>query len=142
MKRAFNTYIAVILILLLGTFSHSKAKNLNNKIPQTSIGLNNDAQELYESFVSDLSNTKADLNPIQDKSNPHYAFDLVDSEEVENEESSSHQTDYNKELSTAFINAKVFDDFSRELQKNVQRVPGNIKTPKTRIHLLHQVFII
>lgn len=137
MKRTFNTYLATILVLLLGTFATLKAEGLFSNIEDVF-----DHTQHTKSFISELSNTKADLNPIQDKGNQHSAFDIVDSEEVENEESSSNNSNDNKELSTAFINAKVFDSFSKELQKHILRVPRNAKTPKTRLHLLHQVFII
>jgi hypothetical protein len=143
MKGTFNTYISVVLILLLGTFAYSKADSLTSNTIDTCVELHNDALELLsESFISDSSNAKTYYNPIQDKRNQHNVFDIFDSEEVENEESSSHQTDDNKELNTAFINAKVFDGFSKELQKNILRVSCNVKTPNTRLHLLHQVFII
>ena len=143
MKIMFNKNLYLVLVLLLNAFANIQANDLISNIDENTIAYNYEALQNSSKNATYQNTTKTSYSPIQKDSDDRLLFDLIESDEVENEElSSSKQSLDTDDHNTAFINAQVFEIFSKELQKNIRRYPSVVNEPSTRLHLRFQVFII
>ncbi len=134
MKNTFRTYLYLTLALLLGTLSSLHANAVN------SIGSNLTYSNQY---VDDLDVDSFQYSTIHQNSDFDYFAEAPEKEESENEESSS-KTKLDSIIldATAFINALLFENSSKELEKSVFRSPNTITRAKFRLYADFQVFII
>lgn len=143
MKITFNKYLYFITLLLLNVFASIQANDINVNIEEVSNTYNfKTTQYSTESYFSNkITNTffSQSLNEIEH----NILFDLIESDELEDEEASSrHKSQYTESQETAFNNAKLFEYFSKELQKKIQRPYRVVHMPNIRLHHKYEVFVI
>lgn len=140
MKITFNKYLSLLLVLLLNTFTSLPVNEVSSNTNYAATQNFSAAQCVAENS-SEETIAIATFNPYQKEIESRLFFDFVDNSE--NEESSIKNSSYYKDdIETAFINAKVFKNSSKQLQKNKYRPQSDISEPTLRLHLQFQVFII
>jgi hypothetical protein len=143
MKITFNTYLYLVLVLSLNVFVNAQANDLTSNIEQKAVAENYKVLQNSSEKATYHHTATASFNPVQKETEHRVFFDLIESDEVENEESQSSKKSHNSDhQNTAFINAQVFELFSKELQKNIRCYPSTVNVSSTRLYLRFQVFII
>ncbi len=134
MRNTFRTYLYLTLVLLLGSLSSFHAYAV------TSISSN----ETYSNqYLQDSDINSFHFSAAHQTSDKDYFAEVPEIDESENEESTAKtKLDSTIFHATAFINALLFENFSKELEKSVFRSPNTITRPKERLFLYFQVFII
>lgn len=134
MKYSFRTYLYFTLALLLGILSSYNANAAN------SVG---HSHTYSNEYIQDQGIGSFQYLPIHQTSDKDYYAEVPEIDESENEESTiKTKSDSDILFATAFINALLFENFSKELEKSVFRSPNTITRPKERLFLQFQVFII
>ncbi|MBU2920118.1 hypothetical protein KO504_02070 [Winogradskyella psychrotolerans] len=137
MKKTFNKYLSLIFVLLLSTFakihaSEAVANSINTLTTHhCSVSLNYTKKSSGATFVPHHKST-------DDRRN----VEIIESNKVEDEEASTKKQYYKDYLETAFINALLFEQSSKLLQKNIYRPQNVIHESSLRLHVQFQVFII
>lgn len=134
MKNTYRSYLYITLIILLGAISSSYAKT------DYSTGTSKTFSNQYLQSLDIHSFHYLALNQTSDFD---YFIEVSESKESENEESAI-KTKGNTSFvhATAFTNAILFQNFSKELEKNISRSPNTIIRPKAKLFIQFQVFII
>ena len=137
MKKTFNRYFSLVFVLLLSTFANLHASEV---IGNTTDTLTNHHFSVALNYFSQLSD--ATVTPHHKDSDDRRNVEIVESNKVEDEEASSKKQYYKAYLETAFINALLFEQSSKLLQKTTYRLQNVINKPSIRLHIQFQVFII
>ncbi|MBU2928228.1 hypothetical protein [Winogradskyella psychrotolerans] len=137
MKKTFNKYLSLIFVLLLSTFakihaSEAVANSINTLTTHhCSVSLNYTKKSSGATFVPHHKSTDNRRN-----------VEIIESNNVEDEEASAKKQYYKDYFKTAFSNALLFEQSSKQLQKNLYRPENVVKKPSLRLHIQFQVFII
>ncbi len=117
----------------------SDAVNNNNGYVSQNISVtqSNTHSSEFKSLV------KTTINPARNETDEQLVFELIEINEGEDEElSSGNKALYKDYLKLLFINATLFKNASKVLQKNNYRTQNDSIEPKLRLHVQFQVFII
>ncbi|MEH1008897.1 MULTISPECIES: hypothetical protein [unclassified Winogradskyella] len=137
MKKTFYRYLSLVFVLLLSTFANLQASEAVTNSTKTltthhcSVTLNYTKQLGGATFIPHHKGT-------DDRRN----VEIIESNKVEDEEASTKKQYYKDYLETAFINALLFEQSSKLLQKNIYRPQNVIHESSLRLHVQFQVFII
>ena len=137
MKKTFNRYLSLIVVLLLSTFANLQA---NEAIGNTTNTLTTHHCSITLTYTKQFSD--ATIIPYHKGADDRRNVEVIESNKVEDEEASSKKQYYKDYLETAFINALLFEFSSKELQKKPYRSESIINEPCLRLHIQFQVFII
>jgi len=137
MKKIFNRYLSLIFVLLLSTFANLHA---NEAVGNTTNTITTHHRSVIYSYTKRLND--AVFIPQHKDSNDRRGVEIIESNKVEDEEASTQKQYYKNCLETAFINAMLFEQSSKQLQKNIYRPQNAIHEPSLRLHIQFQVFII
>ncbi|SDH91118.1 hypothetical protein [Winogradskyella thalassocola] len=137
MKKTFKTYLSLVVVLLLSTFANLHANDAFNNTTNTLAVEHCNATHNYAKQA-----TNATFIPYHKDSDDRKNVEIVESNNVEDEEASTKKQFYKNYLETAFINALLFEQSSKQLQKSIYRPQSDINEPGLRLHVQFQVFII
>jgi len=143
MRMTFNKYLLLVVVLVLNTFASLQAYELVSTKTEQSATHDLSVSQVSANNSNNQCITLASFNPFHKETEGKLLFDLIESNNVENEEATIKNKSYNKnDLVTAFINAQLHEHSSKELQKNIYRPQSDINEPTLRLHIQFQVFII
>ncbi|WP_179353529.1 hypothetical protein [Winogradskyella vidalii] len=137
MKKTFNTYLSLVVVVLLSAFANIQANEAVNHttnpfaVSYCSIS-HNDAKQ----------STKTTIVPHRKDTDDRRNVEVIESNQFEDEEASTKKQFYKDYLETAFINALLFEQSSKQLQKSIYHPQSHLSEPRLRLHVQFQVFII
>ncbi|WP_458627143.1 hypothetical protein [Winogradskyella sp. PC D3.3] len=137
MKKTFNKYLFLIFVILLSTFASLQA---NEAFSNSTNTITTHHRSIIYSYTKRLND--AVFTPQHKDSNDRKGVEIIESNKVEDEEATTQKQYYKHCLETAFINAMLFEQSSKQLQKNIYRPQNAIHEPSLRLHVQFQVFII
>ena len=130
MSKNFIKYLSILSVVILTGISALNANSLSN---------NEDKCSLTQAETS----KKVSLKPIQQKDHNNLLFDVTESKEAENEESTSKTTIFSfQHFLAEFYNITTFDGLSSQSHKDLNFYKNYFDKSSTKLHVRLQVFII
>ena len=137
MKNTFKTYLSVVVVLLLSTFANLQANAIVNTTANASAIDHCDVGHHYAKQF-----TTTTIHSSHKDRDDRHNVEIVESNKVEDEEASSKKQFHKNYLETAFINALLFEQSSKQLQRSIYHPQSHLSEPSLRLHVQFQVFII
>lgn len=130
MSKNFIKYLSILSVVILTGISGLNANSLANNEGECSL-------------TQDETSQKVSLKPIQQNDHNNLLFDVVESQEVENEESASKTTIFSfQHFLSEFYNIPAFEGLSIQSHKDLNCYKNYFDKSSTKLHVRLQVFII
>jgi len=143
MRKTFNRYLSLVVVLLLNTFASLQANEVNSTITDYVAIHNFSVSQFSAENSNDPSISHTTFSLLDNDTDNKLLFDVIENSEGEDEELSSRKkSPYKDYLEMLFINEQLFKIASKELQKSIYRPKNDINDPSLRLHIQFQVFII